>query len=78
MARDVGEWLEGLGLGKYADVFAENEVDLSALPHLDADDHKELRLPLGPRKTLLAAIASLDETAPPLLARQLTYLPDHQ
>ncbi len=33
MARDISEWLEDLGLGKYAKVFAENEIDLAAQPH---------------------------------------------
>ena len=38
MARDIGEWLDGLGLGKYADVFVEHEVDLEALPELTNAD----------------------------------------
>ena len=62
MARDVGEWLAKLGLAKYAELFAENEVGFDALPHLSEADLKELGLPLGPRKVLLAAIAALDVT----------------
>ncbi len=27
MARDIGEWLDGLGLGRYAEAFADNEID---------------------------------------------------
>ncbi len=38
MAHDIGEWLEGLGLVKYAEAFVENGVDLRALPHLSEDD----------------------------------------
>ncbi len=34
MARDISERLEDLGLGKYADAFAENEIDFDALPHV--------------------------------------------
>ncbi len=30
MAHDIGAWLEGLGLGNYAEAFAKNGVDLRA------------------------------------------------
>lgn len=66
MAGDVREWLEGLGLGKYAEAFAENEVELRTLPHLDQDDLKELGVALGHRKLMLAAIAELSPAAPTL------------
>jgi class 3 adenylate cyclase/predicted ATPase len=59
VAADIREWLEGLGLGKYAEAFAENEVELRALPHLDQDDLKELGVALGHRKLILAAVAEL-------------------
>lgn len=59
MARDIREWLENLGLGKYVEAFAENEIDFDVLPHLGEADLKELGLPLGPRKKLLATIAEL-------------------
>ncbi len=42
MAHDIGAWLEGLGLGKYAEAFVKNGVDLRALPHLSEDDLKQL------------------------------------
>ena len=61
MAHDIGEWLEGLGLGKYAEAFAKNGVDLRALPHLSEDDLKELGVLLGHRRILLAAIQSLQD-----------------
>ncbi len=60
MARDIGEWLEDLGLGRYADAFAENEIDLDALPHVTEDDLKDVGVALGARRKLLAAIAQLD------------------
>ncbi len=41
MAHDIGEWLEGLGLGKYVKAFVENGIDLRTLPHLSEDDLKE-------------------------------------
>ncbi len=61
MAQDIGAWLEGLGLGKYAEAFVENGVDLRALPHLSEDDLKELGVLLGHRRILLAAIQSLQD-----------------
>ncbi len=48
MARNISEWLEALGLGKYAEVFAENEIDCEALPHLTEDDLNPIRPKLGP------------------------------
>ena len=64
MTGDIQHWLDGLGLAKYAKVFAEHEIDFGVLPHLDEDDLKDLGLPMGPRKKLLAAIAELETSAP--------------
>ncbi|HZZ24964.1 MAG TPA: adenylate/guanylate cyclase domain-containing protein, partial [Roseiarcus sp.] len=58
------EWLNGLGLGKYSKVFAENDVGLRALPHLNDADLQELGVSLGHRKVMLAAIAELRGAAP--------------
>src|SRR4051794_15332886 len=55
------EWLTGLGLEKYADAFAANDVDIRALPHLENADLQELGVSLGHRKVMLAAIAELGE-----------------
>ena len=65
MDSDIGQWLEGLGLGKYALVFAENEISFDALPHLTQDDLKELGLPMGPRRIVAAAISQLAGPAAP-------------
>lgn len=62
---DIARWLEGLGLGKYTVAFADAEVDLAAVPHLTDDDLKELRLPLGPRRRILAAAATALANVPP-------------
>ncbi len=59
MARDIGEWLVQLGLGKYSETFAENDVEFEVLPELSDDDLKELGLSLGHRRKLLKAIAGL-------------------
>ena len=65
MARDISEWLEDLGLGRYADVFAENEIDLDALPHVTEEDLREIGIALGARRKLLAAIAKLEPKIEP-------------
>ena len=71
---DIAPWLARLGLDKYIDAFTANEVDLDALRHLSEDDLKELGLPLGPRRKIMAAITSLDEEtklpAPSVAARE--------
>ena len=68
MADDIRQWLERLGLGKYCEVFAENEIDFDTLPRLDTGDLKELGLPIGPRKKLLAAIEAMDTVASGVVA----------
>ena len=57
MVRGIGEWLEGLGLGRYAQAFAENEIDFGALEYITEDDLKDIGVALGARRKLLAAIA---------------------
>ena len=64
MAEDIAQWLDRLGLGQYAQAFAENGVELQHLPHLTDDDLKELCLPLGPRRHLQAAIETLSTDQP--------------
>ncbi len=56
MTKDITSWLEGLGLGKYAAIFAENEIDPAALPHLTDDDLKDIGVALGSRRIILASI----------------------
>ncbi len=42
MARDIGEWLDRLGLRRYAEAFADNEIDLDALPYITEEDLTEI------------------------------------
>jgi hypothetical protein len=57
VAMDVGEWLRGLGLGKYEETFRANAIDAGLLPRLNADDLKEIGVfALGDRLRLLGAI----------------------
>jgi class 3 adenylate cyclase/tetratricopeptide (TPR) repeat protein len=58
MSNDLAKWLEALGLGKYVDVFVENDVDLRTLPELTEDDLKELGLSLGHRRALQKAVGT--------------------
>jgi class 3 adenylate cyclase len=58
--QQVSDWLEKLGLGQYAQRFAENDISFSILPDL-TDQHLE-RIgvaSLGHRLQLLRAIAEL-------------------
>ena len=82
---DVGRRLDGLGLERYAGLFAEHEIDFEVLPELMDEDFEKLGIPLGPRKKLLKAIASLPEkgeaaeiaaerSAPEAERRQLTVM----
>ena len=56
----VRQWLEQLGLSQYAEVFAENDVDLEALRLLAESDLEKLGVSLGHRKKLLKAVSELD------------------
>lgn len=54
---ELFDWLQKLGLERYASVFRENEVDFATLQILTDEDLRELGLPFGPRKKLLNALA---------------------
>jgi hypothetical protein len=59
-AMDVGEWLRGLGLGKYEGAFLDNGIGEAVLPHLTVEDLKEIGVAtVGDRRMLLAAVAAL-------------------
>ena len=52
----IADWLERLGLGQYTQRFAENEIDVTVLRHLTDQDLREIGVPLGHRRKILAAI----------------------
>jgi class 3 adenylate cyclase len=56
---DVGVWLRDLGLGQYEDNFRDSKIDVDVLADLTDGDLEKLGLPLGDRKRLLRAIATL-------------------
>jgi class 3 adenylate cyclase/tetratricopeptide (TPR) repeat protein len=62
MGWDIGPWLRELGLEKYVDVFAANDVDLRALRYLTEADLRELGVSLGHRRILMAAVAKFAQT----------------
>ena len=59
----IGEWLASIGLGEYAQRFAENAIDLSVVRDLTEQDLKDLGVLLGHRRKMLRAIAELDGAA---------------
>src|SRR6266511_122533 len=61
--RGSAEWLASIGLGEYAQRFAENAIDLSAVRDLTEQDLKDLGVLLGHRRKMLRAIAELDGAA---------------
>jgi class 3 adenylate cyclase/predicted ATPase len=56
MADDIAQWLEGLGLGRHAQTFADNGIDIDILSSLTEDDFRELGLNLGDRRRVQRAL----------------------
>ncbi len=63
--REIARWFDELGLGQYAVIFVENDIDWEVLPELTEHDLEKLGLSLGHRKKLLKAIASLTARSKP-------------
>src|SRR6478736_2509424 len=62
--QQIADWLEMLGLGQYAQRFAENDINFSILSDLTDQDLKEIGVSsLGHRRQLLRAIAELNGVA---------------
>ena len=63
--QQVADWLEKLGLGQYAQRFAENDIDFALLAKLTDANLKELGVTsLGHRMRLLEAISERATAAP--------------
>src|SRR5246127_4591456 len=62
--QQVADWLNTLGLGQYAQRFAENDIDPSVLRDLTDHDLEKIGVSLGHRRKMLRAIAELDEAGP--------------
>ncbi|KAE8659315.1 Sterile alpha motif domain-containing protein isoform 2 [Hibiscus syriacus] len=54
----VEDFLQSLGLEKYAITFQVQEVDMTALVHMTDDDLKALGIPMGPIKKIILALES--------------------
>ena len=68
---DIVAWLRELGLERYAQAFRDNDVDARILPHLTADDLRDIGIAsVGHRRALLAAIGKLDTAEPEPTATQ--------
>ena len=59
MPNELADWLEGLGIGKYLDAFAENDVEFHTLPELTEEDLNQLGLSLGHRRAFQKAVRRL-------------------
>jgi class 3 adenylate cyclase len=62
----IAEWLNSLGLGQYAQRFADNDIDANILRDLTDGDLEKIGVSLGHRKRILRAIAELDEVTLPV------------
>lgn len=70
MAGNIRQWLDGLGLARYAKTFEENELDLDLVTDLSDADLKDLGVTaMGHRKKLLRAINALSKHATPSLSK---------
>jgi class 3 adenylate cyclase/predicted ATPase len=57
---EIEQWLRSLGLESYEQAFRDNGVDFEVLPHLTAEDIKEIGVSaVGHRRKILDAIAGL-------------------
>jgi hypothetical protein len=41
--QQIADWLEKLGMSEYAECFAENGINVAALPHLTDQDLKDIK-----------------------------------
>jgi class 3 adenylate cyclase/ABC-type lipoprotein export system ATPase subunit len=62
---DIDIWLQSLGLGKYGEVLASHDIDLTVAPDLTEQDLEKLGLSLGHRRKFIVAAAKLRPVAAP-------------
>jgi hypothetical protein len=65
--QQIADWLEKLGMSEYTERFAENGINVAALPHLTDQDLKDIGVLLGHRRIISklagAAAATPEPTA---------------
>ncbi|OAY34775.1 Usher syndrome type-1G protein homolog [Manihot esculenta] len=54
----IEAFLQSIGLEKYLITFQAEEVDMTALVHMNDEDLKAIGMPMGPRKKILLALES--------------------
>jgi class 3 adenylate cyclase/predicted ATPase len=72
--QQIADWLEKLGLGQYTQRFAENEIDVTVLRHLTDQDLREIGVPLGHRRKILAAIREDVGSPAPVASEPVNHL----
>jgi len=70
----IADWLKQLGLGQYTQRFAENEIDVTVLRHLTDQDLREIGVPLGHRRKILAAIREDVGSPAPVTSEPVSHL----
>jgi predicted ATPase/class 3 adenylate cyclase len=61
---DIDKWLMEIGLAHLAQTFARAQIDFDSVKLLTNEDLREMRIPLGPRLKLLAAVAAMTPAPP--------------
>jgi hypothetical protein len=73
---DPSEWLQSLGLERYAAAFRENEIDETVLLRLTSEDLKDIGVgPVGHRRKLLDAIAAFRTDAKDEMSAEVASTP---
>jgi class 3 adenylate cyclase len=67
--QQIAEWLQELGMSKYAQRFADNDIDTGVLTELTDQDLKDLGVSLGHRRKMLRAIRDLGAASVAATAR---------
>jgi len=62
----IADWLTKLGLGQYAERFADNDIDVPVLRHFTDQNFEKIGVSLGHRRKMLGAVA---RHQPPALLR---------
>lgn len=60
---DIPHLFSHLGLGRYVDVFQQNEIDLQTFLHMTDCDLQQLCIPYGARKKMLLAMSDINSQA---------------
>jgi class 3 adenylate cyclase/predicted ATPase len=61
--QQIADWLGKLGMSEHVERFTENRIDVSVLHHLSDQDLKDIGIPLGHRRKMLAAIREFADSA---------------